>query len=77
MRPLHRRYCSPEWDQECIDQKLTHTEVEAMTRSRFDRSIIAGANKRQIHKFALDDPFQSETAFEQQLWMATRGKVAE
>jgi hypothetical protein len=77
MRPLHRRYCSAEWDQECIDQKLTHVEVEAMTRSRFDRSIVAGANKRQIHLFALDDPFQSETAFEAQLWLATRKKVAQ
>lgn len=77
MRPLHRRYCSAEWEQECIDQKLTHTEVEALTRSRFDRSLVAGASRHQIRKHSLDDPFQSETAFEQQLWIATRGKVAQ
>lgn len=77
MRPLHRRYCTPEWEQECIDQKLTHVEVQARTRDRFDRSFLAGVSKRQIYRLTLDDPFQSETAFEQQLWIATRGKVAQ
>jgi hypothetical protein len=74
-RPRYRRYLTAEWEAERVAQKLTDCEVVERTRLRYQSALANGVSERQVERLALDDPFISDHASAQQLWMATRKKA--